>query len=259
MVWKVFVVSHGPVYQDYFGADPGLRLENFPILDVSAPPASYPDHHDVVRMAHLPNFRPLGKNWAESEAIYNVWRSGLHQSLEFVGFTQYDKPLHVGPTWPVTTAPNQSLTQSIDALTRDGAKKSIHLSLETHGILGDYRQRILADFEVTDRLTGKGKNCYHKILEDYNQYFGTSLTIWHVLAKRRINLCSSFVVDTRTFETMMRFWEFVLDHSHLDRLDPERKWRLQGGLAERYFGVFLALHGPGIIDLTTPHLKPQIG
>ena len=94
-----------------------------------------------------------------------------------------------------------------------------------------------------------------KIINDYNNYFKKNVSYLSLFSKFFITLCSSFVVDTATFDKMMRFFDFIIRDSDLDSLDPKRLYRLQGGLSERYFGVFLSLEKIKNLNLTTGHSK----
>lgn len=248
--WKLFIVTHRGLVEDWLRCDPSfdskfyvevnVRFSNSPTMDVP-----------VIQMCELPGYVPLGSHWAESEAIYAIWRSGLHKSLEWVGFTQWDKPLRL------TKGPRRrGFTQTLEDQLRNSSEKA-HFSLETHNFRKEARQRILADFNQPSKQTGKGVSAYQKILDDFNEFYGTRMTILDLRLAKKINLVSSFVIHSGKFEEMMTFFDWVVRTRNLDKLDPERKFRAQGGLAERYFGVWLALRLE-LVDLTTPHLKPAL-
>lgn len=247
-------MTHGPFEEGYFASDPNFDSRKLAILEVSEDAHRYPQDFEVIRMRDLEGFTGLGKNYAESEAIWNLWKSGLAADLEFIGFTQYDKPFRFHRI-KTRLSQGRSLFRAIEHEISISLNKPLHLSFEAHRVRGDYRQKIIADPSVSDRLTGSGINCYDKILEDYNEFHGTKFDLDSVFAKQTISLCSSFLVDQDSFQRLMTFWNFIIEKGEIDRLDPMRKWRLQGGLAERYFGVFLALEPQTLIDFSTPHIN----
>jgi hypothetical protein len=250
--WQIFVVAHDRIVPEYLESDPDWHPDLYPILNVRERSFPVPEPHHIINQVELPRFKPLGPHWAESEAIYNVYRSGLHKNLSHIGFLQYDKELRLR-----TPVENQAdiLTQThITKRVHDAVKAPrVHISFETHDVRRDYRQRIMADESMPETLQGYGRNSYDYILADYNRYFGTKYRRRDLFRQRHINLCSSFLIDTPTFNEMMRFFEWVVESGRLERFDTLRRHRLQGGLAERYFGVFLLFAYPSMVDVSIVH------
>lgn len=249
--WHIFVVAHRGVPPQFYRRDPGFTSSNYTMLNVSAKEEELGDIFPTINQTDLKNYSPLGPQWAESEAILNIFRSELHKKLDFIGFLQYDKELAFKSGWRRSMVNRRGVTASINRRVATGGP--LHISFETHSFRNDYNQRILADFSKPDTLTGEGVNCYDKILEDLNLYFGSDFEISDLLGRGEVNLCSCFLVDRATFDDMMSFFAWVVNTRNLDSLDPERRFRIQGGLAERYFGVFLSLRGPGMVDFNLPH------
>lgn len=248
--WKIFVITHRNIIEEYFNKDHYFNPENFPIFNVSSTKLGIDKKYTLINQSKLPTFFSLGKHWAESEAIWNIWRAGLHKNLQFIGFTQYDKEI-VTKKRISLFVPRQGITIPINNFTQDNERG--HISLQRHLVIRDIKQRILADDSKPNTLTGKGKTAYERIISDYNDYFKESITKIDLLKKSFITLCSSFVIDIKTFESMMQFFDYVIRNSGLDKLDPERKFRLQGGLSERYFGVYLMMQNIPYLNLSTPH------
>ena len=249
--WQIFVVAHRGVPSQFFRRDPGFTSSTYTMLNVGATVDKLGENFPTINQTELKNYSPLGPQWAESEAILNIFRSGLHKKLDYIGFLQYDKELVFKNWWRRSMVNRRGVTASINR--RVAKMSALHISFETASFQWDYRQKIMADFARPDSLTGDGLNCYDKILEDLNLYLGSNFEISDLLGRGKVNLCSCFLVDRGTFEGMMSFFEWVVNTRNLDILDSERRFRIQGGLAERYFGVFLALQGPGMIDYDLPH------
>jgi len=239
-----------------YARDPLWSPDNYSFLNVGTGSLTGPSSFQVIQQLDLPNARSLGKHWAESEGVYNIYRSGLHRDYDFVGFLQYDKELRLRRRRLGILPGASNITARANAAL--AWKDRWHVSFETHGTTWDFNQRIMADESRPETLVGDGRNCYFVILDDYNEYFGTSFTIDDILVRPRINLCSCFLIDTKSFDKMMGFFGWVVDSGHLEMLDPQRRHRLQGGLAERYFGIFLLLEYSSFTDLDLHHrnLKP---
>lgn len=248
--WKVYIVAHEQLYDDMYLGDPKFDEKHYEVLNVGAKGRILNTGKlSTVDQKALENYESLGKWWAESEGIYNLWKSGCYKNLEYIGFIHYDLELrleHPGMKWNKT-----NITQRItDYLNRH---QRAHISFATFQPQEDYRQRILADVNQPNTLTGKGYNCYEYILDDYNKYFGTNYKKEDLFARKQINLCSCFLINTEEFDKMMQFWDWVVKSKKLEIFDTEHKYRLQGGLAERYFGVYLAFAYDKLLDLTLIH------
>lgn len=250
--WKIYIVSHKEIFDDMYIGDPLFNNENYIFLNVGPnKKLENGSKYQCINQNKLIGFEPLGKWWAESEGIYNIWKSGIYKDLDYIGFLQYDKEFCLVKR-TLFRKNRTNITERINKVLQKCGKKG-HISLETHDIVWDYNQRILADVNKPNTLQGEGYNCYYYILDDYNTYFGTKYTIEDVLKQKKINLCSCFLVDIETFEKMMGFWDYVVRSRRLEQFDTEHKYRIQGGLAERYYGIFLALEQMDMEDISIVH------
>ncbi len=248
--WKVYIAAHDRLVDNFLSVDPGFNRENYEILNVG------PNDHikrmiDIYELDQkkLKTFTSLGKWWAESEGIYNLWKSGIYRDLDYIGFIHYDLELKLRDGFHLRSS---NISERINKILQ-ASKDSVHISFETHDIKTDYNQKILADFDKPNILQGEGRNCYDYILAEYNDFFKTNHSIDELMTKSGINLCSCFFVDIAHFEEMMNFFEWVINKKELDLLDTEHKNRLQGGLAERFFGVYLAFAYSNMHDLSLIH------
>lgn len=250
--WKIYIASHNAIIDDMYVGDPLFNNENYIFLNVGQKEKLInSEKYECIKQIDLDNYVSLGKWWAESEGIYNIWRSGIYKELDYIGFLHWDKEFCLVKK----TLFNQNRTNITERI-NEWLKKcdnKAHISLETHSIIKDYRQKILADINKPNTLQGEGYHCYNYILNDYNTYFSTNYTLIDLLIKRKINLCSCFLVDVKTFEKMMCFFDYVVKSKRLEMFDTEHQYRIQGGLAERYFGIFLALEDLYMKDISIVH------
>lgn len=249
--WKVFIVAHNRVYDWMYQEDKGFSRRNYTVLNVGSGSLDAGCRYTLVHQRELPRFTELGKWWAESEGIYNVWRAGLHKDLEYIGFIHYDKELRLARKPLLPWGSDTNITERVDWYVSKGGR--VHISFETHDPDVDYRQKILADESKPNTLQGDGVNCYDYILSDYNSFFGARRTVVEFRRRAAINLCACFLIDVPAFEKMMGFWDWVVASGKLNIFDTEHNYRLQGGLAERYFGVFLMFEYSKMKDLSLVH------
>ncbi|MEI8389694.1 MAG: glycosyltransferase family 2 protein [bacterium] len=244
--WKVYIVSHNVVHDHMYKKDKLFNKNNYIIFDVSSDKMQISDKYSIVHQIELQNFQNLGKWWAESEAIYNIYHNKeLYKNLDFIGFLHYDKELKIIETHKtdITKRINNYIKNTLTG----------HVCFEMHNTINDYNQKILADINQPNTLVGDGLNCYDFILKDYNDYFNINYSIQDFFDKKYINLCSCFLIDIKTFEKMMGFMEYIVKNKKLELLDTEHKYRIQGGLMERYFGLFLTFEYDNFLNLNLHH------
>jgi len=239
--WKVFIVFHQLIYDDIYGGDGLFGKENYTFLKVGE--QNCPVNYEYIDIRYFSNYTPLGKYYAESEAIYNVYKNPeLWQDLSHIGFSQYDKPHKLK---------NQE-KYNITELIINNLSPQNHISFETYTMQTDFNQHIMMDEDRPNELTGNGKNCYYGIIHDYNEFHGTVFCLGDII-KKNINLCSSFLLPVKNFDNIMKFISHIIESKKLDQFDTFHQHRIQGGLLERYIGVAIILENLNLIDLTTEH------
>lgn len=250
--WKIYIVAHRKIYEQMYQGDANFNNDNYVFLNVGEQDfLENGEKYKCINQNTLNNYKELGKWWAESEGIYNIWRSGIYKNLNYIGFLHYDKEFRLVKR-TLLEKNRTNITERINKYLNKHLERG-HISLETHDIVWDYNQKILADVNQPNKLQGEGMNCYDYILADYNEYFHTKYTLDELLAKKKINLCSCFMIDVKTFDKMMGFFDNVVKSKRLERLDLEHCYRIQGGLAERYFGIFMALEYEKMEDISIIH------
>lgn len=78
--WKIYVAAHKKIFPEMFENDPLFNNDNYCILNVG--PNSHLENEEdycVLDQKKLPDFIKLGPWWAESEGIYNIWKSGIYK------------------------------------------------------------------------------------------------------------------------------------------------------------------------------------
>ena len=255
--WKIYIIGHEKIYSEQMRGDKKFNNRNYCFLNVGTTDTlENSEKYCCINQKDLTGFVSLGKYWAESEGIYNIWKSGIYKELNYIGFLHYDiefrlmNKKRMRESFYLGTATN--VTSRIEKYLKK--KDKCHISFQTYDVQWDYEQDISADEQNPNKLTHGGMNCYDYILNDYNHYFHTSYIIDDLLKQKKINLCSCFLIDVPTFEKMMGFFEWIVMSHKLDIFDAEHQFRFQGGMAERYFGVFLLFEYEKMLDLKLIHL-----
>lgn len=222
---ELFVVFHQDLKEEYYNsslASNYIFVNVNPKNDLNLINPSY----KILNQFEINNFISLGKFFAESEVIYNVYKNiYLYQDINYIGFLQHDIDSAI-----LTKELVDDLISNFD-----------HINLQPYLFETDYDQKILMDEAQPNKKTGKGINCYDVILEDYNVYYETNYKLSD-LSNKTLNLCSSFILKKTLFVEMMSFVSSIIESNKLDKFDTERQHRIQGGYLERYYAVWLALN-----------------
>lgn len=232
---KIFVVFHNKLVTEYYDRE---LLGEYLFINVSLSNRSeYPSGFKVINQYDFDKFKPIGKIYTESEVLYNVFKNPyLTADLDYVGFLQYDID-----------------SSNISApLLSEWESHYEHINFQPYKFDVDYNQKILMDKTQPYKRKGSGVNCYNVILEDYNEFYGTKFTLDDLRGKT-INLCSSFFLKKSLFIEMMDFVTPLIENKKLEAFDPDRKYRIQGGLLERYYAVWLSLHNLNDLSFKLDH------
>lgn len=224
--WKIYIVTHGPIIPEFY-KDPNFSDEHWEFINVGENRIENSEY-SILNKHDIKEFIHLGKQYAEFEAIYNVYKMQLHTKYDYIGFIHYDYELN--------NSGNIRITKLLDEVVN---LDNNFISFSTYYFQKDYLQHIMMDENFPNKLKGNGKNCYLEIIEDYNKFFSTNLTRDKLLIKNpRINLCDAFLLDSRMFEDMLNFISIIIESGKLNKFDTQHRYRFQGGIMERYVGIY---------------------
>lgn len=269
--WTVFIMFHNMIWDDLYVHDPGFDAGHYRFMKLGRQKMAFTPGkgHDIIREQDFPIWLDL-PHYAEITGLYCVYRNRLHEGLDYIGFSHYDKEhrllgdgsrrsmqdiemrrIEAETHRRVIPDGRTDLTALIDAAIRQ--YEAVHISLESHDVRKIYDQHIVMDERYPDRIEGEGVNCIDRILQEYNDFFGTRHTLEDLGKSPFMNMCDCFVTPVRLFEKLMTFLCPVIESGRLDGFDRERKHRIQGNLLERYTAVFFALEPIDKVDLSTVH------
>ncbi len=268
--WKVFIHCHNVIWDEMYEHDPDFTSEHYCFLKLGRHDlrVNLKKGYQIIREADFPIYWDA-PHYAELTGLYCVYKNRLHDGLDYVGFSHYDKEhrlLHAGGSLNIRELEAARVRYDVKrqkchgptAITSriQGIIESplpVHVSLESHDFQKIYNQRVLMDDTKPDAFVGEGVNCMDRILEDYNSFFQTDHTLADVARDGFLTMCDCFITPAGLFDKLMSFISPIIESGKLDIYDTQRVHRLQGGLLERYVAVFFALENITKIDLSTVH------
>lgn len=245
--WKVYIVTHKNIKPEYYSIDKDFNNDNWGIINVSnnkLSDVSLYDNYDIIDMINLPKYTNLGPWYAEMEAIYNIFINKIYDKYDYIGFIHHDYQL-------------KSLKDETDITNQINNAINIYDIIYFSKCTYDYNQRILADINQPNTLQGYGFNCYDYIINDYNMFYKKNENIDDWKSNIPKNICSASLYTKEIFEEMMRFFSPIIETGKLNIFDTEHRYRIQGGLFERYISVFLDKLNKPYYDLELNHLYKE--
>lgn len=224
----IYIVTHGPIIEEYYSVDKELNSNNITIINVSNSNLKN-SRFKVLNLRDFENYFDLGYWYAESEAIYNIYKNKLYNQYDYVGFLHWDFEFKCENPFI-----SNNVSELIDKLI---SKKEEFISFSTFSFYEDYIQNIMMDVNYPNQLVGDGLNCWDIIINDYNHFFNENIDLNYMMTKN-INLCSSFLCKKSLFEDLMRFYSHIIESKKLEGFDTLHKNRFQGGMMERYIGCY---------------------
>ena len=268
--WKVFIHCHNVIWDEMYENDPDFTNEHYSFLKLGGHDLRYNSAkgYRIIREFDFPIYLDA-PHYAELTGMYCVYKNRLHDGLDYIGFSHYDKEHRlIGSGGSVNIDEVEAARLKYDGKRRKCSGSAnitfmidkivhspfpVHVSLESHDFQKIYDQHVLMDDKKPDAFIGEGVNCIDRILEDYNSFFQTNYTLQDVARDGFLNMCNCFITPVRIFDKLMSFITSIIESRKLDIYDTQRLHRLQGGLLERYVAVFFALETIAKIDLSIVH------
>lgn len=242
--WRIFIVTHGPIIDDYYKDDPLFNNENYVFFNVSDKIIKH-DKFTVINKCEIPRYKSMGKWWAESEVIYNLYRMGLYEDFDYIGFMHYD--------FEFTTL-KDGQKNITEILNKKVSENKDYISFFSHDMGNILQQYLILDERAPNTLFGKAgcglHNCMEKIVDDYNLIFNKNVKLQDLLYKRA-NLCCSFLIKKDIFEKLASLLYVIMNSGYLDKFDVLHKYRLHGQITERYVSLFSTQYN--IDEMTLKH------
>ena len=226
------------MYEPFYYNDPLFEQykDNFVFVKVGSNKLKKLKHGlQQLDLKTLPNYKELGKHYAESETLYNIFKNGkqYYENVDYVGFLQYD---HVFSAY-------ESTIQKILLVLSQNPETISFVSLPMERL---FRQTCIID----NKMLYEKEMYFEPILEDYNKFENSNLKISDLMNKS-ICVSSAFMTKTEIFDGMMKFVNLIIESSNLDVYD--REMRIPGCFLERYYGVYLLFNSNSNVKIPLHH------
>lgn len=235
---KIFIIFHSEIKLAFYNDEllPYLIFVNVNQNNSNLNP-ELNSKLNIIDLYNMPNYKKLGKQYAESEVIYNLTINNiLLANLDFIGFLHHDMDI------------SKISLENLCSL----CKKYTLISFDSHIVKNEYNNLYLMDHRKPNQWQGLGRNCYDEILDDINKFQKTDITIKGI-QNNHINLCCAFLLKYSDFETLMSFICKIIESNKLEIFDTKNRYRMQGGLLERYIGLWLTINVKNYIYLEIDH------
>lgn len=215
MSWKHFVIYHKYLIDQAYPTHPNIKF-------VKCNP-DFPDEFgnpDIVESqlaVYNPKLQSKQTPYHAASFLYHAYKNGLHNDLDYLGFSEYDIILQ------------SDIVRDFETLAESGKQIIIPLSFRWPFEFLASQTNILA----------AGRQCMSTIVYDYNQFWGTKWSLAELLEDNPI-ICTqqSFWCDRKSFERLMKFICHVIDQGLAERKGSRPR---PSTLIERYIGVALYL------------------
>ena len=89
--WKVFIVTSGKIIPEFYMNDPMFNDKHWTFVNVGKKSISN-DKYQIINTYDIPKWKHLGKDWAESEIIFNIEHliTYLNTKYDYIGLIHWD-------------------------------------------------------------------------------------------------------------------------------------------------------------------------
>jgi hypothetical protein len=241
--WKIYVTFFRNLYDDHYTSDRSWNPGNYAFVKVNEKyPLETGDNklpYEVQFEHDFPGYRPdlQEKGYCENSVLYHLYKNGVHEAYDYIGFIEYDHVLGGDFT--------RAIQEKLDGTEREtifAFQKFTFRQLWDQAILMDPRRR-----EKVDGRPDSKWNCINVILKDYNDYYRTAHTVDRLAARDCFPICHAFLIPARIFGKIMPFHVSIMESGKVE-VYHRHNWRSPAILMERYMAVALALEDAPIDD-----------
>ena len=188
------------------------------------------DRFEIINACDIPGYEFLGKDWAESEVIYNAYKLNLFSDIDFVGLIHYDFNLYC-PEYDT-----YRITENIENILQKYEWISFFAQNESL-IRGIYD--VLMDDRKPNCLFVKHSGLDSpKSCLDYLENIITSETGLTEHISSNVSLCCSFLSSRDKFLDVGRMISAIKDSNILNKFDTEKRHRYPGQVMERLVALY---------------------
>lgn len=192
------------------------------------------DKFSIVNSCDIEKYEYLGKDWAESEVIYNVSKLNLFNNYEYLGIIHWDFNLYS------KDYDTYRITENIGRILDRNDLISFFPGMYLH-ISGIYD--VMMDDRKPNCLFCRDSNLENpKSCNEYLKQFlpNSDIDLDTINDRTIIPLCCSFLCKREKFVEIGNIIGKIMESGVLDRFDVEKRHRYPGQVIERLVGLYLS-------------------
>lgn len=236
----ILIVTNGAIMPEYYAGDPLFSGRNYVFLNVGAGRMEPPgEKFSVLNSADVPGYVQLGREWAESEAIYNMdaVMDRLGRDYGEVGLLHWDfnfREKNTGSS-EVTALVRKCLSAGYRYISFFPAQ--FRLITGMYNVMMDERQPNCLFTSKSGLSDPRSANEY--VLD----YFSSSVPGGFSLSEGAINpvfpvsMCCAGLFPREWFAHARKFMERAMSDGVDTRFDTQKRHRFPGQLMERFVAL----------------------
>ena len=245
--WKILIVTNNRIIPEYYQNDRMFNGDNWTFFNVSKDNRVTNDNFNVINALDMPNYEFLGKEWAESEVIYNVSKLDLFKDFDYLGIIHWDFNLYN------KNYDTYRITENINRI------------LEKYDVISFFQSKLSSTTGYYDVMMDERKpNCLFcresgldnpvSCLEYVKRFLpNPNIDISSISPRLIISLCSSFLCKRTNFIELGNMISRIKSDECIRRFDTENRHRFPGQLIERLFALYLSGMFFDPFDFTLDH------
>jgi len=227
--YKIYCLYHNKVYPKYYGD----QIDRVTFVKMDKESYVFPAKNHIY-LAKEKWFCPIGKEWAEYEFYYSLYKgylAGQVELPEYLGFIHYDMEFRSKEK----KYSGMTVIDFIEELIKKGKlNRAILVSFNPESFISIYKQNLNIFYTSGERAVYQ--NCIDFFISHYNHLEKRSLKKKD-LDDKNISICGSFFIHRSVFLKMMGFLSKIIESHILEGYNKNK--RTQGTFAERYVAIFL--------------------
>ena len=244
--YKLYCLYHDKVFPEYYGD----QIDKITFVKMDDGPYLYPALNHIYLQKEK-WFHPIGKEWAEYEfyySLYQGYKKGLIELPEYVGFIQYDMEF--------ISRDNKNRTVNViefigNLIKQKKIDEGTIISFQPYLFEKMYKQYYIMNPNNPQILIDDNyENCLETIIRECNEYTGQSKELFE-FTNKILGMCGAVYLHKNIFIKVLDFLSVIIEDKRLSIYNKEN--RIQGGMLERYFAIFLHYLNVKIIEFSLLH------
>lgn len=230
--YELYCLYHNQVFSEYYGD----QIDQITFVKMDRGSYVFPAKKHIY-LTKESWFKPIGKEWAEYELYYSLYRGYLDGKLElpeYLGFIQYDMEFEGKEEKYKDTSVIDFIE---DLIQKNQLNEKMFVSFQPESSIYIWNQRYIMDPQRPNLcFDANFENCMDTITKDISDMLKIKIDM-EILRNDYIPLCGSFIVHRSIFIDFMHFLSLIIDSGRLNMF--KNRPMVAGAFLERYLAVYL--------------------